>query len=106
MLTHGATRAAVAAALALALASFTAFAQVGSPPPFSESDMKRVREPFGDRPIKQVKSEAEIRAKTPEDVARAAWTHCNRSGACRRRFASSAPLASTRNSSPDRHPSG
>jgi hypothetical protein len=35
--------------------------------------MKRVRSPFGDRPIKQVKSEAEIRAKTPEDVARAAY---------------------------------
>jgi hypothetical protein len=66
-------RSAVALTVALALASLEAFAQVGSPPPFSESDMKRVRSPFGDRPIKQVKSEAEIRAKTPEDVARAAY---------------------------------
>lgn len=73
MFTHRAGRVAVALVLTLALESVGALAQAPVSPPFSDRDMQRLRQPFGDRPIKQVKSDADIRAKTPEDVARAAY---------------------------------
>jgi hypothetical protein len=65
-LTRWALRIAIVAMLALALDSFGVLAYL----PFGQV---RDQSPFGTRPIKRVKSDAEIRAKTPDDLARAAY---------------------------------